>query len=181
MSWFVTDVEHDGPCPSMGSMTAFSSVVFEPGSERHRASYTAWVYPSRPRAFAREYAEKGNRVKAEQEGRPIAVVMVEYAAWVKATTNGRPVFVSDNPASDFAWINDAFWQHYGENPFGWSGRRIGDLFCGAQRNLYFQWKRFRKTPHTHDPFDDAMGNVEALEALFTQPPHAGQWKTPWGK
>src|SRR5262249_32096450 len=32
------------------------------------------------------------------------------------------VFVSDNPAYDFQWINFYFWRYFGMNPFGHSGR-----------------------------------------------------------
>ncbi|MFN8583291.1 MAG: hypothetical protein U0163_20235 [Gemmatimonadaceae bacterium] len=40
------------------------------------------------------------------------------------------VFVSDNPAYDFQWINFYFWRYFGENPFGHSGRRIADFYAG---------------------------------------------------
>ncbi len=41
------------------------------------------------------------------------------------------VFVSDNPAYDFQWINYYFWRYFGENPFGHSGRRIADFYAGG--------------------------------------------------
>jgi hypothetical protein len=44
--------------------------------------------------------------------------------------DGRPVFVSDNPAFDFQWINHGFWHALRGNPFGHSGRRIGDYYAG---------------------------------------------------
>ena len=40
------------------------------------------------------------------------------------------VFGSDNPAYDFQWINFYFWRYFGENPFGYSGRRIADFYAG---------------------------------------------------
>ena len=40
------------------------------------------------------------------------------------------VFVSDNPAYDFQWVNFYFWRYFGENPFGHSGRRIADFYAG---------------------------------------------------
>jgi hypothetical protein len=56
-------------------------------------------------------------------------------------------------------------KYCGKNVFGFSGRRIGDLYCGlvkdASKNQ--EWKRkYRITKHTHNPVDDAMGNAEAL-------------------
>lgn len=77
----------------------------------------------------------------------------------------QPVsFVSDNPAYDFQWINFYFWKYFGANPFGHSGRRIGDFYAGLTgdfRNTQ-RWKRLRRTPHDHQPVHDALGNAEAL-------------------
>ena len=59
------------------------------------------------------------------------------------------VFVSDNPAYDFQWINFYFWKYQGENPFGHSGRRIADFYAGLVgdfRNTQ-RWKRLRRTRH----------------------------------
>ena len=61
-------------------------------------------------------------------------------------------------------IDDYFHRFTGRNPFGFSGRRIGDLYCGLVRDMSkaTEWKQFRRTRHTHDPVDDAKGNAEAL-------------------
>src|SRR5690348_1494989 len=51
------------------------------------------------------------------------------------------------------------------NPFGFSGRRIGDLYCGMKMDtrLNQEWKKkYRKTSHDHNPVNDAIGNAEAL-------------------
>lgn len=77
---------------------------------------------------------------------------------------GRLIFWSDNPAFDWSPLNVLFHEVVSENPFGWSARRIGDLYAGLTGNTFDQssWKQFRTTPHTHNPVDDAMGNAEAL-------------------
>ena len=51
---------------------------------------------------------------------------------------------------------------YGSNPFGWSSRRIGDLYCGMKMDSRANWKHLRKTRHDHNPINDALGNAEAL-------------------
>ena len=59
-------------------------------------------------------------------------------------------------------------RYYGKNPFGFSARRIGDLYCGLVKHAgkNSEWKhKYRKTKHTHNPVDDAMGNAEALLAF----------------
>ena len=89
---------------------------------------------------------------------------------------GNPTIVSDNPAFDFAFLNYYMHAKLGENIFGWSARRIGDLFCGVEQTLWYQWKRHRRTKHDHNPLHDALGNVEALEYLFEKYP---EFKTPW--
>src|SRR5262249_53931483 len=74
------------------------------------------------------------------------------------------VFVSDNPAYDFQWINFYFWKYLGENPFGHSGRRISDFYAGLVGDFRStqKWKRLRRTKHDHHPVHDALGNSEAL-------------------
>lgn len=86
------------------------------------------------------------------------------------TTNksGRPVMWSDNIAYDWQFVNYYFHKYFGSNPFGFSGRRIGDLYCGHTKDLFAKWKHLRITKHTHNPVDDAMGNAEALINIFTQ-------------
>lgn len=81
---------------------------------------------------------------------------------------GHPVFVSDNPAYDWQWINFYFWRHLGENPFGHSARRIGDFYAGLVGNFYRanEWKRLRVTKHDHNPVNDAMGNIEAFARML---------------
>lgn len=80
----------------------------------------------------------------------------------------RPIFVSDNPAYDWQFINFYFWKHLDRNPFGHSARRIGDFYaglCGDFRKTQ-EWKSLRKTKHDHNPVNDAMGNVEAFERML---------------
>jgi hypothetical protein len=79
------------------------------------------------------------------------------------------IFVSDNPAYDWQFINYYFHKFLGRNPFGHSARRIGDFYAGLMRDFRApgrEWKKFRRTVHDHNPVNDAMGNAEALERLF---------------
>ena len=79
----------------------------------------------------------------------------------------RPIFVSDNLAFDWQFINYYFHRFFGRNPFGFSGRRIGDLYAGMVKDASkaSDWKKYRVTKHTHNPVDDAKGNAEALRKL----------------
>lgn len=90
-----------------------------------------------------------------------------FAKWL-LKFSGRPIFVSDNPAFDWQWINFYFWKHLGYNPFGHSARRIGDFYAGlvGNWNSTQEWKRLRVTEHDHHPVHDAMGNAEAFRRLL---------------
>ena len=91
-----------------------------------------------------------------------------FDAWLKSVGKSRPVFISDNPAYDFQWINFYFWKHLGHNPFGHSGRRISDFYAGLVGDFHNtqQWKRLRITKHTHHPVEDAIGNAEAFGRIL---------------
>jgi hypothetical protein len=94
--------------------------------------------------------------------------MYNFCEWIEKNSVGRPIFISDNLAFDWMWI--CYYMHYylGKNPFGFSGRRIGDLYCGIKKDcgLNSEWKRiYRKTTHDHNPVNDAKGNAEALLSM----------------
>jgi hypothetical protein len=56
-----------------------------------------------------------------------------------------------------------YFHHFlGRNPFGFSSRRLSDLYCGLVKDSFAQWKQLRKTQHTHHPVDDARGNAEVI-------------------
>lgn len=162
MSWIVVDVEADGPIPGEFSMICFGAVVVDEKLDR---TFYGEVAPISEQTNLAAAAISGiSRAKHETFETP-ATVMPRFADWITANTKGRPIFVSDNPAFDWQWINYYFHKYTGANPFGYSARRIGDLYCGMERNVYAQWKHLRKTKHTHHPVDDARGNAEALLAM----------------
>jgi hypothetical protein len=93
--------------------------------------------------------------------------MERFAEWLAKLSQGRPIFISDNPAFDWQFINYYFHRFVGRNPFGFSARRIGDLYSGLVRDASkaSEWKKYRLTTHSHNPVDDAKGNAEALKKL----------------
>jgi hypothetical protein len=138
------DCEANGKSPSTGKLTEFGAVA----------------YPSRA-TFYGDLSDK--KLPEEKE------VFERFENWILQITNGeRPIFVSDNPAFDWQWINDGFWRTLGRNPFGHSARRIGDFYAGLIGDFTdsSSWKKLRITPHNHNPVNDAMGNLEAFERLL---------------
>lgn len=88
--------------------------------------------------------------------------MIRFKKWLQENSKGHPVFISDNLAYDWQWINWYFHTYLEETPLGFSGRRIGDIYCGLVSDSRAKWKHLRKTYHDHNPVNDAKGNAEAL-------------------
>lgn len=159
MSLFIVDVESDGPIPPKYSMVCFGVVKLTPELDTTFYGKTmpisdTWLPDALAvSGFTREEHEKFFHPKT---------IMENFAKWLDENTKGKPVLISDNNGYDASWINYYFHTYYGLNPFGWSSRRIGDLYCGMMKDTYANWKFLRKTRHSHNPVDDAMGNAEAL-------------------
>lgn len=153
------DVEADGITPFSGEMTEFGAIHY--GT---RNTYYGRLWESIP--------DPANPAVSKRVGiqYPLEPVMAGFKSWLKTNVQGRPVFVSDNPAYDFMWIAYYFDKALGENPFGHSGRRISDFWAGINNDWSNtqKWKQYRRTPHTHNPVDDAMGNVEAFETIISK-------------
>jgi len=159
MSWIVVDVEADGEIPGKYSMVCFGAVVVEPSLSKTFYGKTKpvsdiWV----PGALAVSGFSREDHEGFEDPKE----VMTQFREWVLANSKGHPIFVSDNPAFDWQWINYYFHWYLGTNPFGFSARRIGDLYCGLVKDSRARWKHLRDTIHDHSPVNDAMGNAEVL-------------------
>ena len=160
----VVDCETDGPAPGheLYSLVSFGAVVVEPALNR---TFRGRLKPISNKWMPDALAISGIGRDVHEAYPPPADVMLEFVRWVKAQSDGkRATFISDNLGFDWSFINYYLWYYAGENPFGFSGRRLNDLFAGWMGNASATqgWKKFRKTPHTHDPVDDAMGMAEAL-------------------
>lgn len=161
MSLFVIDVEADGPCPGLYSMVSFGAVKV--------GTYLKTTFYGQTAPISNNYIPEAlavsNTSRTEHNLYPDPIVtMNEFKKWINYNTIGKPVFISDNPAFDWQFINYYFHRYSNENPFGFSARRIGDFYAGLTNNWNNanDWKKLRKTAHTHNPVDDAKGNAEAL-------------------
>ncbi|HYL97868.1 MAG TPA: exonuclease [Blastocatellia bacterium] len=157
MGLVFVDCEAVGPCPGVGELTEFGAVAYPFKAVFHGVLAECEPDPANP-ALSRITGRRFDPVQ----------VFTDFENWLKDNTQGRPVFVSDNPAYDFQWISYGFWTTLNRNPFGHSGRRIGDFYAGLVGDFYQAqaWKKLRVTPHDHNPVHDAMGNVEAFERLL---------------
>ncbi len=163
MSLYVVDVEADGPIPGKYSMVSLGAVLVEPGLGRTFYGKTRPISEQfLPEALAVCRTTREEHLRHDEP----ALVMEAFAGWISETSRGRPVFFSDNLAFDWQFVNWYFHTFLGQNPFGWSGRRIGDLYCGLVKDAYATWKHLRHSPHDHHPVNDAKGNAEALLSMI---------------
>lgn len=159
MTLIVVDVESDGPIPPLYSMVCFGAVIVEKDLKK--------TFYGSTKPISSKYQEETlkisgfTRTQHENFNDP-KEVMLNFKKWIDENTLGKPVFMSDNPCYDWQWINYYFHFFIGQNPFGYSGRRIGDLFCGMKKNMRSSWKHLRKTIHDHNPVNDAIGNAEVV-------------------
>lgn len=159
MSYVVVDVEADGPIPGEYSMVCFGAVIVEPTLSN---TFYGMTKPISENWIPDALAVSG--ISREQHLRfadPVQT-MENFDKWLKAFSDGSPILISDNNGFDAMFIAWYFHKFLGRNPFGWSSRRIGDLYCGLVKDSRARWKHLRKTKHTHHPVDDAVGNAEAL-------------------
>lgn len=166
MSLVVVDVESDGPIIGKHSMVCFGAVILDRNLDK---TFYGQCQPELSSDYIPDALDVSGFSRDETMDFPTAnETMSKFADWLQRNSKGRPVLVSDNNGYDASWINYYFHTYYGSNPFGWSSRRIGDMFCGFMKNPYYRWKKHRKTKHTHHPVDDAKGNAEALLWLNEQ-------------
>ncbi len=157
--YIMVDCEARGTSPVNGVLTEFGAVETLSRDTFHGRLYEAAPDPANPAVPI-----PGAEIAADLE------VATAFTAWIaQVCGKARPVMVSDNPAYDFMWIAGMFDRAGLPNPFGHSARRVSDFWAGLQHNWERTqgWKKFRQTPHDHNPVNDAMGNVEAFQRVLS--------------
>jgi hypothetical protein len=159
MSYFMVDVEADGPIPGRYSMVSFGAIVVEPGLQR--------TFYGQLRPISDQFVPEALAVSKVTRDETLAFpdagdVMRKFAQWIADNTTGRPAFISDNNGFDWQFINWYFHAFLGQNPFGHSSTNLGSLYKGLVKDTKKNFKHLRQSKHTHNPVDDARGNAEAL-------------------
>ncbi len=159
MSYVMVDIEADGPIPGDYSMVCFGAVVVEPSLTR--------TFYARLKPISDQWVPDALRISGFSREETLqfadpAQEMARFEAWLKETGARRPIFVADNNGFDWQFINWYFHHFLRRNPFGFSSMNLGSLYKGMLSDAAASFKHLRKTRHTHDPVDDAMGNAEAL-------------------
>ena len=161
--FIVLDVEADGAYVGDFSMVSFGAVAVDKELDK---TFYGKVKPISEQWNPEALAISGFSREEHEGFDDPKVVMMQFVEWLSQFKH--VTFVSDNNGFDWQWMNYYLHKYAGTNPFGFSSRRIGDIYCGllSKWNANREWKqKYRKTKHTHNPVDDAMGNAEALLAF----------------
>lgn len=166
MPYIMVDIEADGPCPGLYSMLSLGAVIVE------QSLNTKFYQTFRP--ISESWNEQAISVGAFTREQtltfpPAEEGMTAFHSWVKdAAGDGRPIFVSDNNGFDWQFVNYYFHQFCGENPFGHSSMNLGSFYKGLKKDLRANFKHLRKTKHTHNALEDAIGNAEAMLEIINE-------------
>ena len=179
MSFYVIDVESDGQILGRNSLVCFGAVRLD------NELQTTFYGKTRPisEGYDGEALAVSGFSRSEHESFDDPKVVFErFGEWIEETNlKGRPILIADNNGYDASWINWYFLTYSGTNPFGYSSRRISDLWCGFKNDTKMQWKWMRSQeftdkdgrlhtgfPHTHNPVEDALGNAHALLYMINE-------------
>lgn len=161
----MVDIEADGPIPGDYSMISFGAVIVEPSLSK---SFYGKLKPISNRWVPEALQVSGFTREETMSFEEPKSVMERFAVWISENSKNRPIFISDNNGFDWQFINWYFHHFLGQNPFGFSSMNLGSLYKGLIRDTFKNFKHLRKTKHTHNPLDDAMGNAEALLELVRE-------------
>lgn len=185
------DVEASGPAPFHGDMISFAAWVIEP--ELTRCFDSGNMRPECDRYSEGAYKSIG-MTREQHLAAPFSIEerILAFRDWLKpildaehdrlvqnAVKRGddpakaqypRGIMVSDNPGFDFQWMNFELWNKLGVPLLGHSARRIGDAYAGLRKRPHetLGWKKLRVAPHDHTPKNDALGNAEAWNAMWSK-------------
>jgi len=159
MAYVMVDIESDGPIPGDYSMVCFGAVIVEAALRR---TFYGKLKPISDKWIPGALEVSGFSREDVMAFDDPAEVMRRFDVWLSREIRDRPIFVSDNNGFDWQFINWYFHHFLGKNPFGFSSMNLGSLYKGLVKETSQNFKHLRKTKHTHNPVDDAMGNAEAL-------------------
>ncbi len=159
MSYIVIDIEADGPIPGDYSMVSLGAVAVE---ENLNKTFYATLHP-----ISDSYAPEALKISGFTRDQTLKFddpchVMVQFRDWIKKSSTGTPRFISDNNGFDWMFVCWYFYHFLGENPFGYDSDNLKSLYRGLTKDMAQNFNHLRKTEHSHNALDDAMGNAEVL-------------------
>ena len=159
MSYFIVDIESDGPIPGDYSMICFGAVLIE--KELNKTFY------GKLKPISNNYIIEALNISGFTREETLTfddpyIVMLNFKKWILFNSKDKPMFISDNNGFDWMFICWYFHHFIKENPFGFSSMNLGSFYKGIIKDTFKNFKHLRKRKHTHNPVEDALGNAEAF-------------------
>ena len=164
------DVETNGPISGYHSLIELGAVIVEPELKQQFHIYVRPLFPNYDPSTMKASGLTRGSILARPTQDNIQIAMLKFYDWLALhkKENEALVFIGDNPGFDFSFVSHGFYVSGKHNPFGHSSMHIGSLFKGMNFDIKANFKKLRKTKHSHNALDDAMGNAEALLAFGPQ-------------
>lgn len=164
----MVDVEADGPCPGLYSMTEIGAIVVDNQLDKTFYGKFSPISPIyKPEALA---VTGYNRADIESWPDPQKTMWGFDTFLNNISQNGknRLVFWSDNNGFDWQFVNYYFHKFLDRNPFGHSSNNLANLYGGLNNKLRQNFNHLRIAKHSHNPLEDALGNAQAMLQIINQ-------------
>ncbi|HZW03504.1 MAG TPA: 3'-5' exonuclease [Anaerolineaceae bacterium] len=167
-AYISVDVETAGPIPGVYSLLSIGACTVMAPRQTFYVELQPEALASQPEALA----VHGLSLEAlRQTGLPPKEAMQAFARWLQATVPAgqHPLFVALNAPFDWAFVNDAFHRHLGENPFGHSAIDIKAFYMGLTANPWSRtgWKEIQAgAPDFHPLVHNALQDAQDQGDLF---------------
>lgn len=164
MSYFMVDVETDGPIPGTEdySMIELGVVLVRPPLVLAPRFYGK-LKPISPRFIPDALKVTGRTREETLTFDDPTQVLLDFEEFVRVHNVGkRALMISDNNGYDYMFLTWYLYHFLGRSPFKHTSSNLGSLYKGVKKDVFSNFKPLRVTKHTHNPVDDAMGNAEAL-------------------
>lgn len=155
----MVDIEADGPIPGDYSMIALGAVVVEPTLAK---GFFGTLKPISEKWVPDALAVAGYTSEETMKFDDPLQTMQRFNKWVRQNSQGRPLFVSDNNRFDWMFTRWYFIHFLEKDPFGHSSTNLGSLYKGCVCDMTKNFKHLRKSRHTHNPLEDAVGNARVM-------------------
>jgi hypothetical protein len=187
MTYFVTDIEADGPFPGANAMRSLAGVALSDGLEEvgEFAENMEALPGTRPSPatvvwFERDAPEAWSALQVNPK--PAGEVMAAFVRWVEAFPQPR-IFVAHPVVFDGFWVDYYLAAHTAKRLFSYAGHAdalfvdggldLASLAMGALGRPFVDSRRDRLPPellegraHTHLAIDDARGYARLLRNLL---------------
>lgn len=161
MIYFSFDIETDGPVIAKNSMISFGVVKVEYGLKE--------TFYGELKPISEHFVPDALKISGFSREKTLtfespSVVMKRFEDWLKEVNPmmDKVMFCADNNGFDFAFFNWYSHTYLGKGLFGHSSFNLNSFYKGLTYDMRSNIRPLRKTKHTHNALDDAIGNAEAM-------------------